>query len=202
LKSRKRDWKEVREALQSILEHGKDYDNRILSFLYLVLRHLSDSMGDDFRKSPEKILTEFALERTLLSCFRKAAGLSPGTTPSYVGDREDLLLKILLSHNSFFLEGVETAIDVAGMERLFTDRDVREFLLVHQSEGVEWFNRERFEGLMHALYLTALSTLLSKESASTGTISESIRIYKEVQEFCDMAEKSCYRTQQFLNKTE
>jgi hypothetical protein len=52
-----------------------------------------------------------------------------------------------------------------------------------------------------ALYLTGLCTLLTKDTLSAEIISETIRILNEVQEYCDKAEKSGYRTQQFLHTT-
>jgi hypothetical protein len=107
----------------------------------------------------------------------------------------------MLAHNAFFLNRTEIADNDARLKRLFADDGVREFLHVHQSEGIEWFNRERFEELVKALYLTGLCTLLTKDTLSAEIISETIRILNEVQEYCDKAEKSGYRTQQFLHTT-
>ncbi|TLN00567.1 alpha-amylase, partial [bacterium] len=101
IKSRKKGWKNTRETLTSILAADKDLDTRTLIYLYSIFRHLADSLGDVYRENPEKLLAEFALTRTLATCFRKAADAPPGTQPSPAPNREELLLKIMLTHRFF-----------------------------------------------------------------------------------------------------
>ncbi len=200
-KSRRKGLKESREALLTILTFGKDYDNGTLYLLYLVLRHLSDSLGEDFGRSPERVLTEFALTRTLAAGFRKLADIQRDMRPGHAGSCEDLLLKILLRHNSFFLKQAEGEHGEGLMQQLFSDNDIREFLLVHQSGNIEWFNRERFEELMQALFLTAIGLLVEEGSASAEVFRECIRIRKETEHYCDSAEESHYQTGLFLDIT-
>jgi glycosidase len=202
VKSRKKGWKTAREAVVSLLDPGKNYNSGTLSLLVITLQHLSDSLGENFREHPETIVSEFALTRTLASCFGQVSGSTPGFHPSAAGNGQDLLLKIMLVHNAFFLKRTEIVDNDTRMVQLFADDGVREFLHVHQSEDIEWFNREKFEELVKALYLTGLSNLLTKDKVSEEIISETIRILNEVQEYCDRAEKSGYRTQHFLHTTE
>ncbi len=201
IKSRKKGWKVTRESLSAILATGKDYDKKTLSLFYIILHHLSGSLGENFRQHPEKVLTEFALTRTLSSCFQQVSASTPGSPPSPAGKEADLLLKIMLVHNSFFLQQLEIENDEERMERLFADNDVRKFLQAHESKGIEWFNKERFEELLKDLYLAGLSTLLTKDTVSKEIITETLRIFKAVQEYSDRAEKSGYRTDQFLHTT-
>ena len=202
VKSRKKGWKAAREAVVAHLDPGKNNNSGTLSLLYIILQHLSFSLGENFRESPEKIVTEFALTRTLASCFGQASESAPGFHPSVAGNGQDLLLKIMLVHDSFFLKLTELADIDARLARLFADDGVREFLHVHKSEGIEWFNRERFEELLKALYLTDICTLVTKDTSTEEIIRETIRILIEVQEYSDRAEKSGYRTQHFLPATE
>ncbi len=199
LKSRKKGWKEARVTLASIFATVKDYDNGTLSILYIILHHLSGSLGGYFREHPEKVLTEFALTKTLVSCFQQISVSTLGEHPSPAGKGEGLLLQIMLTHHSFFLQQMALENTDTRMERLFADNVVREFLQVHQSEGIEWFNRERFEEVLKALYLTGLSTLVTGETVSAEMVSETLRIHKEVREYSDRAEKSGYRTLEFLH---
>lgn len=198
LKSRKKGWKDARVTLAEILATGKDYDNGTLSILYIILRHLSVSLGGSFREHPEKVLTEFALTKTLVSCFQQVSVSTLEDQLPPADNGEDLLLRIMLVHNSFFLNQRKAETADGRMERLFVDNDIRGLLHVHLSEGIEWFNRERFEELLKALYLTGLSTLVTEETVSADMISETLRIHKEVREYSDRAEKSGYRTLIFL----
>ncbi|MDD2334971.1 MAG: alpha-amylase family glycosyl hydrolase [Geobacteraceae bacterium] len=202
MKSRKKGWKETRENLSAILATGKDYDNGTLALLYLTFQHLSDSLGEHFREHPEKVLVEFALAKTLASCFQQVSVSKLGDQIPPVDNGEDLLLRIMLVHNSFFLNQMETETADARMEQLFADNGIREFLHVHLSEGIEWFNRERFEELLKALYLTGLCSLVTENTVSAEMISETLRIHKEVREYSDRAEKSGYRTLIFLHAIE
>jgi len=201
LKSRKKGWKTARETLLALLDPGKN-NNGTLSLLSIILQHLSGSLGENFREHPENIVAEFAVSRTLASCFGQVSETIPGVHPSAAGNGQDLLLKIMLIHKSFFLKRTEIAANDERLERLFADDGVQEFLHVHQHEGIEWFNRERFEELLKALCLTGLCTLVTKATISEEIVSETIRILNEVQEYCDRAEKSGYRTQHFLQAAE
>jgi glycosidase len=200
-KSRRKDLKEARETLLAALAPEKDYDNGTLYLLSLILRHLTESLAEGFHRSPERVLTEFALTRTLAAGFRKLADMQRDFQPGYFGGREELLLKILLRYNSFFLEQAEGEHGGGLMKQLFSDNDIREFLLVHLSGNIEWFNRERFEELMQTLFLTALGVLVERGYASVEVIRKCIRIRKQTEHYYKSAEESCYQTGLFLNMT-
>jgi len=201
-KSRRKGAKAARESLLLYLGPTRDYDNRLLLLLYLVLHRLSETLGGEFSENPEKIMTEFVLHRTIEDSFRSAAAATPDFEPSPAGGCEDILLRDLLVHHAFFLE--EPALDTIDdrLKRLFDDHAVREFLLVHLSEDIEWFNRERFEELMQALLLTGLATLLERGKTVAETFEESIHLLDEVQMYCSRAKHSLYRTSLLLAKNE
>ena len=201
IKSRKKGWQKARETLSEILVSDKNYDTRTLILLHGILRHLANSLGDVYREHPEKLLAEFALTRTLAACFRQAAEAHPGSQPSPTANSEELLLKIMLAHQSFFQEQAGREDEGLRLDRLFADSDAREFLHVHLSEGIEWFHQERFEELLKALYLASLSIFLATDASSAEIVSETLRIDTAVQEYCSKAELAGYRTEQFLHGT-
>ena len=198
LKSRKKGWQNVCETLTTTLDTDKDCVTKTLIFLFSVLHHLADSLGEVSRKHPEKLLEEFALTSTIASCFRLAAGANHGSRSTPADNGEELLLKIMLAHQSFFRKPAGREKASPPLERLFADSDVREFLHVHFSAEIEWFHRERFEALLYALYLASISLFLSVETASAEIVSETLRIHQAVQDYCCKAELAGYRTEQFL----
>lgn len=192
-KSRRKGAKSARESMVAFLGPTRDYDNRLLLVLYLALHRLAETLGGDFSEHPDKIMVEFALNRTIQDSFRSAATATPGFEPSPAAGCENLLLGILLVHHAFFLEDPGP-----GKERrlklLFESPAVREFLLVHLSDDIEWFNKERFEELLQALFLAGLATLLERGGQIAEVCEESIRMNETLQYFCRQAEQAHYRT--------
>lgn len=201
-KSRNKGLQQARQAILGALVPDTDHNNGTLYLLALVLRHLTDSLAADFRSTPERVLTEFALTRTIVACFRQMADMRHDLRPDHAGGGEELLLKILLRQKSFFGKPAEEEHGGELMKRLFSDNDIRAFLLVHQSENIEWFNKERFEELMQALFLTAIGRYLEEGPASAEIVKESIRISKAVEKYSDAAEKSGYQTALLLAMTD
>jgi hypothetical protein len=73
---------------------------------------------------------------------------------------------------------------------------VRDFLLVNQSEGTEWFNKERFEALVGLLFLTA--AVVSREKSSEPPVKDVIRFHRAARKMIDDAGSAGYRTDIFL----
>lgn len=200
--SRKKGWRTARETFQVMLSSGEVYDHKTIVLLFSIFRHLSARVGAAFRNQPEKLLAEFALSRVLTDSFSKATDSTAGFELSSLGNREELLLKIMLAHQSFLQERSEKETGDAGIDRLFTESDVRDFLHIHLSEGIEWFNKERFEELLQALYLARLTTFLAADTLPTERISEILRIHSAVTDFSAKAERAGYRTLSFLQTSE
>lgn len=192
-KSRGKGAKAAREALLASLGPTRNYDNRLLLVLYLVLHRLAGTLGSNFIRHPERIMVEFALNRTIEDSFRNSATTTPGFEPSTAGGRANLLLGILLVHHAFFLEEPEPGKE-SQLELLFEAPAVREFLLVHLSDDIEWFNKERFEELMQALLLAGFATLLERGKTIAEACEESIRMNEALQYFYRRAEQTHYRT--------
>jgi hypothetical protein len=169
------------------------------SLLHIIFHQLSLKLGENFRAHPEKVIEEFSLTKTLTSCFQQASVSAPESHLSSEDKAEDVLLRIMLAHNSFFLELPDAKEGDAHIKRLLTDSGARDFLHIHQSEDIEWFNKERFEELLKALFLTGICTLATEGIASPEMVSEALRINKLVREYSDRAEKSGYRTLHFLH---
>jgi hypothetical protein len=81
---------------------------------------------------------------------------------------------------------------------VFTPRACREFLQVHESDGVEWFNRERFEEFSEWLALLAV-LLPDKFTLTAGNLSTAaIQAERELTRSIGMAAHVGYRTGLYL----
>ncbi|ABA90190.1 glycoside hydrolase, putative [Syntrophotalea carbinolica DSM 2380] len=96
------------------------------------------------------------------------------------------LLKLLLRHQSCNLQD-----ETLGLGSLLDDPAVRAFLLVHRYQGQQWFNRERFERLVHAMLLTAGLDLSSSE------ISDFTQYRQRITTVLALAEDSGYQLEKF-----
>jgi hypothetical protein len=82
---------------------------------------------------------------------------------------------------------------------VFSASDCRKFLQIHESGGVEWFNKERFEEL--AEWLSIVSLLVpDKLSLTAGNLSTlAAEAEKELNRSIALAAHAGYRTGLFLN---
>ena len=96
----------------------------------------------------EQILDAFGLVRPVVEVF----GILPVPTdeqPGAVlppwgwGD----LLRVLLRHETFLVQ-LEAKGALASCSALCADPAAADFLLLHESAGIQWFNKERFELLL------------------------------------------------------
>jgi hypothetical protein len=71
---------------------------------------------------------------------------------------------------------------------------------VHESEGVTWFNKERFEELILWLFITRLADLSAQRPSSPRSLSAWFGAAgREVRRLADLAASAGYRKSLFLN---
>jgi glycosidase len=116
-------------------------------------------------------------------------------------DRAGLLLAALLAWDAPDNGGLKD--DAAStMRRVFSNAACRTYMLVHESGGVEWFNKERFEELLEWLVVIGLVEMGKKRPASR-TVSAWLTSTSAGQRSCfDLAVHAGYRTHLFMSLLE
>ena len=122
---------------------------------------------------------------------------SPGDPLPRGEGREGLLLEILMHHSGYF-HAWDDAECAARTRRLCADWRVRSFLLVHESGGETWFNKERFETLLQWLFLAEMSGDLPGRDDAEHLHVRMTLLYTAVKVLAAAAEKARYRPEQFL----
>jgi len=85
------------------------------------------------------------------------------------------------------------------VERLFRTATCCTFMLVHESEGVVWFNKERFEELIFWLFVTRLADMPPQRPSSRALSALLSASFREIQDLTDLAAASGYRGVLFLS---
>ncbi|MEA5112434.1 MAG: alpha-amylase family glycosyl hydrolase [Geobacteraceae bacterium] len=193
LKSRRKGAAEMRSYLRSLIGRGDSF-NSLFLVLFLLLETViaTDSDGKPCAE-PERVVSDLGLYRALASVFTAATHISADFTPPWGNDGALKMMKILLS-DRFPLDRVEPMQKNGMSAMLLHDREVREFIHTHHSEGVEWFNRERYEDLAAWLFLSsAVKALSSRETRRRGT-DLLLRLHGVMTKIVNDAEKAGYRT--------
>jgi glycosidase len=115
--------------------------------------------------------------------------------------REGALLEILVNHAGYFTQW-DDALCASRTRALLGDGGVRSFLLIHESGGETWFNKERLECLFQWLFLVEMSGDLAGRDDPEHLQVRMALLYKVVEEINTAAEKSSYRPQKFLTLLE
>jgi hypothetical protein len=131
--------------------------------------------------SPAELGLDCTLRRALTGCDVRAA--------------VQLFLALLACRDT------ATAGLAAPGEPLFAPAACREFLLVHESGGVEWFNKERFEELM--LWRGVVGLLAGAERPTPRTLATRLgRAERSLLHAMDAAAHAGYRTGLYLRLVE
>jgi hypothetical protein len=196
LKSRRAGAKPAIELLKSELSPEKGWNGLLLA-VFLILRRTGNrtvETPDGMR--PVEVFSKLGFGRVLSASFRVAAERSPNVLSPWGSEVDVHILKILLEQGAFLAEREGETQSVRAM--ILLDRpDVRDFLLVNESGGAEWFNKERFEALIRMLCLTA-SVVASHEKETGLQINDIIRFHRAAQKLIDNAERAGYRSDIFL----
>lgn len=138
------------------------------------------------RGLPAATLDRFGLDHSL------ASRLPPdGVGDVGAGDRLQLL-RALLEHGGTGWLGRVTMV-----ERLFTIPACRRYLLVHESDGVVWFNRERFQELVAWLFICGLCAALSRRPTGRTLATWLGAAGRELSRLSELAAHTGYRVSLF-----
>jgi len=119
-----------------------DSRERLLLCAFLALHRIGDLTG----AKPAQLLDAFGLVRPVLEAFGALSATTPQPDPLSPGGWGELL-RVLLEHESFLAEfGAKGAAQSCSL--LFAEPVAASFLQLHDSGGVSWFNKERFELLL------------------------------------------------------
>jgi glycosidase len=182
---------------QSALGDEECRFNRFFLAIFLILHRITETAGaDDLTGSPEPWLDEFGLNSALRNIMHEFMKILPVPQCPWGSGTEVLLLAVLLSQQEVFTERDEK-VAAERISALFGDEKTRQFLLVHRSDGNEWFNKERFEDLVKWLGLTYVISH-GPETADEETLHSMIsRIYDNVINLFAKAETAHYQTDIF-----
>ncbi|HEX9078509.1 MAG TPA: alpha-amylase, partial [Desulfuromonadaceae bacterium] len=87
---------------------------------------------------------------------------------------------------------------VSHLETVFGDAGCRAFMLVHESSGVEWFNKERFEELLAWLAVASLAERSAKPPAGRTLTAWMNESEEELTRAAELAAHAGYRCGLFL----
>ncbi len=191
LKSRNKGMQGLRVTLESLTGMPGSFNS-----LFLALFLLFDTMAttDGEATEPDRLPADLGLYRALSTVCEAAGQRSSVLAAPWGADGAVLLMKILLSGRP-----ARTLDDALPESRraatLLQNHDVRKFIQVHHSEGVEWFNRERYEDLACWLFLsTAAKALVRTKNRQAGT-DLLLRLHGSLMMLVKDAEKAGYRTE-------
>jgi glycosidase len=197
LRSRRKAESEALALVQSTLRiEGGDF-NRLFLAVFLIIHRIGALAGEEeFALRSARWLAEFGLARALETRFHA----TPDRAAPWGSATEILLLKILVTHQSLFDDDKTQAMEVR-LNNLFIDEDCAEFLLLHESGGFQWFNKERFEDLVLWLYVTTVTSITARTIEQKPLPEEMIRLHATVMELFARAETAGYRLDIFLGLT-
>jgi hypothetical protein len=166
---------------------------RAFLFLYRFFQRMGAAEGTG--ETTAALFNRFGLKQVVAEVLGGVEWTAGELLPRGEG-REGLLMGILMNHAGYF-----TAWDDAECHQrtraLFNDHEVQAFLLVHESGGDTWFNKERFECLLQWLFLAQMSGDLAGRDELEHLFVRMSLLHKAVELLNEAAEKARYRPQQF-----
>jgi hypothetical protein len=109
------------------------------------------------------------------------------------------LIKVLTSHQRWFLtEASETPLQAfAVLQELLKDDEVQQFLRINRYQGVLWFNKEAFEGLLRGLLLTATISTVAHSPPSEAA-PDVLVCYEVIQRLRQAGHQCGYQVEELL----
>jgi glycosidase len=137
---------ESTQLLNSFCERTGDPHDGLLLRAFLAMHRVGELDG----RNSVQVLDAFGLARMVVEAFGALpAAASGGHHPLSSREWTDLL-RVLLTHESFLADCQKLGVTKVAAS-LFDDPAAALFLLLHSSNGVYWFNKERFELLLNWL---------------------------------------------------
>jgi len=116
--------------------------------------------------------------------------------------RQAHLLKVLLAYGRLPVGEAGKKASAKASPRQFSLAAGRDFMQVHDSGGVEWFNKERFEELSEWLKLLELAGLAAQHPVVRTLTAWLARTDRELKKQAELAAHAGYRTELYLDLLE
>jgi glycosidase len=184
-KYRRKNEQITRDSLNSFLV-ADDCRAGTIMILVFICRQLSLTRAQD---EPAWPLVTYGLDQAIADAFTNMA--SAGTTAT---GAEHLLLTILLTHHEAFLRDSINCSNEFPTS-LMADNVGRSYLLVHSSDNVEWFNKERWEELARFMARCAPFADRSHLQPQTASITDLVQTEIRSALLCSAAAEAGYRTE-------
>ncbi len=187
----------VDEPLLQFAEVITTQIGRLITFAYLCL-HATGRMVNaaSYPHVSSELISRFGLYRSLQESF---SALPAEAWQSYRGMDAALavqLITVMIEHQLFF-SSIGEAIPETDFVSLFEEPHARGFLLINQSDGKEWFNKERFEMLMTWLGIAALVEV-EKELADEILMTRAKLLQKKITAIAAMALEAGFEINAFF----
>ncbi|MFX1283049.1 MAG: alpha-amylase family glycosyl hydrolase [Promethearchaeota archaeon] len=105
-----------------------------------------------------------------------------------------ILIKILTSHQNWYLTKVESDHQAAQIMRiLMTDLEIQSYLQTNRYQDILWFNKEAFENLVRWLFIISVINNVSNLKREKDLIKELERIFQIIHQWLTKAKKSNYQ---------
>ena len=112
------------------------------------------------------------------------------------------LLKALLAYHHLSDGEGKQKVAATTMGKLFSLAASRDFMQVHESDGVEWFNKECFEELSEWLKIIEFTSLAAQRPAGRTLTAGLAKAERELKLHVELAAHAGYRTGLFLSLLE
>lgn len=179
---------EMTRALDSTgIEVAREPHDWLLLCSFLALHRVEGLNGG----GPAQLFDAFGLIRPALEAFQSLPPQETEQEPQLPPWESAALLRVLLKHESFLAE-CELSGTAEACLVLFEDPSVGGFLQLHDSGGVQWFNKERFELLL--LWLQRVAPYAAGETSKNAGQSAELLV--------DAAAAAGYRVDAFFKVLE
>jgi hypothetical protein len=180
--------------------HGEGCEfNLLFLILFLILHRISEVTEPEGPLSTSAIrYHEFGLERIIETTMHAYRESNPQLESPWGSGTGVLLMGILLAHQ-YLVAGKDEKDLTQPVKTLFEDEKARRFLLVHWSNRLEWFNKERFEDMTGWLYLTDMFSYCAKPLDDKSLRQIITKGNAMVMDLSAKAETARYRTDIFVS---
>ncbi len=182
-------WEPV-SALRQMIE--SEFGRTIVpAWLYL---HQAGKLAGEasFEEQSAELLGKYGLARAV----EEKLNVVSGDWPPTVDARSAMLLLRIMIRRQLFFSGLEEKGFEEGLRQLFADPEASDFLFVHESDGIEWFNKERFEVLLGWLFLAVTAGLGTRANEWPAELAA---YHQGMLDLQAIAEKAGYRVRVFLD---
>ncbi|MBP1751295.1 MAG: putative glycoside hydrolase [Geobacteraceae bacterium] len=194
MRSRRKSEARALQFLQAGFQDRECEFNRLFLAIFIILHRIAETVDSESGAlSSALLIDEFGLAGTLRTTMQGFSETRPSFNSPWDAGTEVLLMRILIAQQSFFA-GREETHGSAHFGKLLEEEKTRQFLLVHWSNGVEWFNKERFEDLSRWLFLANMIDTVVGAGEDEEICGMVVSRYETVLNLLSAVERAGYRT--------